>query len=722
MRLLFILVFILSALGFSYAGETPPLPGSLFCPPVENLTDGLCTMKCPEGYHPTGQIAGGLYACVPDNINNPSEVWKTCYYYDPDCEKETDVEKTVKETFAKGLEEFWDTKRPLVETLIGLASFDPEAVSSLEKTASAPKFRLVAQMVKDLSEAFLTAFFKLLVLVLSALAGLVSSYYILSTFELPFLSREIRETMVSHIESRFPELRVPVVFVLRVLFAVLITFTPVGVSYVNGEKVYITAVQKIVEKVALEGSRAADVVSHNITGAFFIYTGEILKEIAEKNSVISEEAVKEAQKNLERALQKAKKCVEVYGNVDLTSIPDEELYKVPVLNSEKARFLTRKYCKNIEKEYKWVLNNYANLYMAYKRSDHFKKWIEKENLGVSIAKYADELSKEDAFTFKVIKDQKKAALIAMAVVAKSVRDYGWFALPVVLFPTAETLSSSSDSLGDISALLSSPSPDQGLLVKIIATISFPPGSWIFSTLTKIATPIAEAAGSAVGSPLKAIPFVGKFLGSLGEAAGKLVSVLGMYAGVIILTYLVSTVLLKTAPVLFLAIVVSLRVFFWLLDISKTIMVSPLAVILAMSNQPQRFWGFVVNLLILGLYPLLIIASALLAYFASVILADTAFYIPLNAVLSYLSKIGFFDVLRLSVSPDTEISTGGAVFTPVVMATVYYLNFLLKVFVIWTIGMNGPEKFLQILRLNEWTMSTGEIREVAEQMKRPASPV
>jgi len=721
MRFLFALVFILSLLSSpSYGeGENSPLPQSLFCPPVKNLADGVCSQTCPEGYHPTGQTAGGVYACVPDNINNPSEIWKTCYYYDPDCEKETGVEKTVKETFAKGLEEFWNAKRPLIETLIGLASFDPKAVNYLEKTASAPKFRLVVQMVKDLSDAFLTLFFKVLALVLTGLLGFVSFYYTLSSFEFPFLSRE---STIAHIESRFPELRAPFVFFLRVLFAGTVILTPVGVAYLDGERTYITAVQKIVEKIALEGSRAADQVSHGITGAFFAYTGEVLKSIAEKNAFISEEAVAEGQKNLQRAFEKAKKCVEVYGSVDLTSVPDEELYKVPSLNPEKEKYLTRRYCKNVEKEYKWVLSNYVSLYQAYKRADYFKNWIGRENLKVSIAEYADKLAKEDAFTLKVIKDQKKAALISMAIVAKSVRDYGWFALPVVLFPAVETLSSSSDSLGDISALLSSPSPDEGLVVKIIATISFPPGSWIFSTLTKIATPVAEAAGSVAGAPPKLLPFVGEFLSSLGESAGKLVSVLGMYAGVVLFTYLVSTVLLKTAPILFLAIVVSLRVFFWLLEISKTIMVAPLAVILAMSNQPQRFWGFAVNLLILGLYPLLILASALLAYFASVILADTAFYVPLNAVLSYLSKIGFFDVFKFSITDTKEFSAGGSVFMPVVMATVYYLNFLLKVFVIWTIGMNGPEKFLQILRLNEWTVSTGEIREVAEQMKRPASPV
>jgi len=707
---LFLLLFFVPQ-----ASRADGLPENFFCPSVKT-NDGVCNPKCPEGYILKGNPQNGIYVCVPNSLNTPADIYHKCYYYDADCIKNP-VEKVVSETFAKNLSQFWRQKEPLINTMIKVAAFDPEAINYFSKTELKPKFEFIVDVIKVLSEGFLTAFWQIFEIVVGGVTAVILAWLIPQKLN---VTNRYVDSFTSYIEQKYADLRAPLVLGFRVLFGFALILTPVGVGTIDGQRVYITAIQKVVEKAALTGSDLANSLSHEITGYFFDFAGKELAKIAEDDLSIIRFALSEKSVELEGAQKTVENCMKVYGKVDLTQIPPKDLYKVPILGNEKfakEKGLTRYYCRDAERLYKKTYSEYVFLYQQYLSGSDFKKWLEDNDLLVNIAKEADKLSKEDAFHLKIIKDEKKVALISMAIVAKTVRDYGWFALPVVLFPQVEVITANSDALEEIAKVVSSENPDPGLVAKMIATISFPPGSWIFNTLVDIGIPIAKAIGG-IGGSLKGIPFLGGMLGGILEKLGTSIAVAGMATAIVVFTYLTASVLLKVLPVLFLGIVVSLRVFFWLVDVSKMILISPLAIVTALaSHHAHRFWGFMANILIIGLYPVLILASALLAYFAAGMLADMAFYLPLKVIFDYLGRVGFFDVLRLG-----PLSIGGSIFGAIATATVYYLSFILKIVIIWTLGMNGPEKFLQLLRLQEFTPSTGEIREVAEQMKRPASPI
>ena len=717
-----IVFLVLFLVGISpLRAEEPPLLGSLFCPPAPSLKDGVCAPKCPEGYKPFSDVENGIFACIPSEINNPGDTDKKCYYYDPDCDVYS-VNQVVEKTFAKGLSQFWNQKEPFINLLVKVASFDLEGLKNFGTLSDNPKFKFITQVVRELSDSMITLFFKALFISLTGITAIVGAYLIPK--HLSFLSVDAKDRIARHLESRFPELQVPVVLFTRGLFAFALVFTPVGVVDHNGQREYITAVQKVVEEVSLLGSKVANETSRVISKDFLVYSAQILKSMAQDEFSINKKMVEEAQKNLQNAYERAKKCVEIYGKVDLTQIPDDELYKIPVYDPEGAKVFSRRYCKHLEAEYKWTLERYALLYKAYRKSDDFKKWLEENDLSTSAVSLAEKLDKEDAyvsFTAKTVRDKRKVATLSMAIVVKTVRDYGWFSLPIVLFPAMDTLSVSDDFVKQISAYISSPSPDNGIVVKAIAFLSFPPGVWIFQNLMKLGMGVVNVLGSSTAVFSK-VPIVGSFLGSLSAGVIEALGSMAVFVSTILASALMASVILKVLPTLFLGVIVALRTFFWLLDVSKSIIISPLSVLLALSHHASRFWGFIASLLILGLYPLLILSSALLAYFGASILADTAFYIPLNAIFSYLGKVGYFDVLQFGVSKYKEVSVGGTPFYYLVVAVLYYVNVILKVFIIWSIGMNGPEKFLQMLRIQEIAPQHPEIREIAESAKRPVSPI
>ena len=686
---------------------------NLFCPSVGNLSDGTCNPVCPKGYVLSGSVSAGVYACIPKEVQNPGQSYQKCFYYDPDCVSES-VKKVVDQTFGRTLSDFWNKKEPLINILIRISSFDPSASVYFKETKEFPEFNLITGIVSDLSGAFVTAFWKLLEVIIWGIVAVISAWYLPKA--LPLFSTKYTDSLSSYIESKYADLRAPLVGVVRVLFAFALVFTPIPTG--NGE--FVSAIQKVVEKSALVGSDIANDLSHKITKRFFVFAAENFRSLAKSDDEILKTSLDYQLQSLRLDTEKVKECIRAYGKVDLTLIPDRQLWQVPAQDQlfAAANGLTRRKCKEIETTYKKDLEDYAVLYRRYNGNRDFLKWLESENLAVDIAQKADELSKEDAFTLKVFKDKKKAALISMAIVAKMTRDYGWFMVPVAVFPAVSVVSAVSDANKSIAEAFTKEDMSPGLFAKMMAVVSFPPGSWIFTTLTRISLPIAEAAGKTVAAVFD-IPLIGKItkLALVGKAA-ELGAVTTAVLGILIFTYLVTGILFKVLPILFLGIVVTMRVFFWLIDISKMIIVSPLIILTAFaSHHAHRFWGFVTNILIISLYPLTILASALLAYFASMILADLSFYLPLKIIFDYLGNVGFFDVLQVK-----NVSAGGSIFGTVATATVYYLSFILKIVVIWTVGMNGPDKIFQLLRLNEYVPSSGEVRELAEQLKKPASPV
>ena len=708
-----LVVLLLLLLSVPVRAEDSQFLTNLFCPPVGNLSDGTCNPVCPKGYVLSGDVSAGVYVCIPKEVQNPGQSYQKCFYYDPDCVNES-VKKVVDQTFGRTLSDFWNKKEPLINILIRISSFDPSASVYFKETKEFPEFNLITGIVSDLSGAFVTAFWKLLEVIIWGIVAVISAWYLPKA--LPLFSTKYTDSLSSYIESKYADLRAPLVGVVRVLFAFALVFTPIPTG--NGE--FVSAIQKVVEKSALVGSDIANDLSHKITKRFFIFAAENFRSLAKSDDAILKTSLDYQLRSLRLDTEKVKDCIRAYGKVDLTLIPDRQLWQVPAQDQlfAAANGLTRRKCKEIEINYKKDLEDYAVLYRRYNGNRDFLKWLESENLAVDIAQKADELSKEDAFTLKVFKDKKKAALISMAIVAKMTRDYGWFMVPVAVFPAVSVVSAVSDANKSIAEAFTKEDMSPGLFAKMMAVVSFPPGSWIFTTLTRISLPIAEAAGKTVAAVFD-IPLIGKItkLALVGKAA-ELGAVTTAVLGILIFTYLVTGILFKVLPILFLGIVITIRVFFWLIDISKMIIISPLIILTAFaSHHAHRFWGFVTNILILSLYPLAILASALLAYFASMILADLSFYFPLKIIFDYLGNVGFFDVLQVG-----DVSAGGSIFGTVATATVYYLSFILKIVVIWTVGMNGPDKIFQLLRLNEYVPSSGEVRELAEQLKKPASPV
>jgi len=698
---------------------------NIFCPKLtKNLADGSCSPVCPEGYTLKGKPSAGIYACVPTTIKNPADVYSVCYYYDPDCVK-NNAETVIKNTYAKDLSQFWNKKEPLINTLIRLASFDPQGIKELTGTDlnSVPSFELLVKIVQSLSDGMITAFTQILLLAVSGLAVIIGGHF-LPTLNWSASVKTRLEAMAEYLEGRFPDLlRAPVVFFTRVAFAIVIVFIPVGSTNFGGQTHYVTLIQKVVEEAALKGSNIANEISHELSQYYIVFAGKELMRITGFSQSALVESLKQAEKNVKYDAKEVEKCIRAYGNVDLTQVPDDELYQVPVLDPEYARehSLSRKDCKIIEQFYKRAIDTYASLYSAYKTNKDLEKWLKNSDVAVDVVKKVDELSKENAFTFGVIRNNKDVALISMAVTLKTVRDYGWFMLPVVMFPEVQMLSTGEEVIKEVSEAANA--KDVGIVAKMIAYVSFPPGSWIFNTLNQLVVPAFKKTGEVVGS-VAGLGKIGDLIG-VKKIAENVAGLIGASIGiaiVLILTYLMSSVLLKTLPILFLGIVVTIRVFMWLVDISKYIIISPMAVILAMMNQPQRFWRFIWQIVILGAYPILILVSALLAYVVAGFLADVAFFIPLNTIMHYLANLGFFDVFQANVTSSYSISAGGWFFTQVIVGTVYYLSFILKVYLVWNIVISGPEKLLEKLGVNELIPSVSEVREIAEQLKRPASPV
>ena len=100
----------------------------------------------------------------------------------------------------------------------------------------------------------------------------------------------------------------------------------------------------------------------------------------------------------------------------------------------------------------------------------------------------------------------------------------------------------------------------------------------------------------------------------------------------------------------------------------------------------------------------------------------------------LGKVGYFDIIKgLPVWLDPvqmasfgklQISAGGWFIKTFVIAIIFYLNQLLKVYLVYKFLVNLPEQTLKMLKFDEEssTMVSHQVAEISEIIKKAGSPV
>lgn len=739
-RLMFLLFFLALTVS-SYAGipmssvtgvgKFKPLT-DITCPSIP--PPNTCTAVCPSGWKPdpTGTYSdpmktGGVYACFPAGVDSINELYKACFYYAP-CPVEPiakKVDEIVAGAYGNELKEFFSKNTTLMDKIIAVATLTyPQ-----DKSADLPPilnffYSLINKYYDSLFKMFIFYFFPALMWT-SALFGLSS-----------LLERKIvineswTHELASYVGQKFPDVKFHKILWLKMATAVGLFLIPVPTYSIQGKAVYTPAVVGLISYYLHAGNYVADKFAQEGVKSFISYTLQTALESYKYENTANEVAVYEAERKALGAENTLKACWAAFGKGTNFIVPDDELANIPIRNPYfyNKYGLSRKFCRDAEVEYKRAVMSYNVALARYRNSSQIARFLENHGVLQDIVEEAKNIKDLDIYTGKIFTttDPKRKIVVSNAIVVATVQKLGWFSFPMVAFPTASLIYSEVETSKDLDKMLGTGGDtDPSWFAELLAIVSFPPGNWIFSSLKDLALESSKAFAQILA------PLFGKFgldkvfagIGSLGALGVALAA-----------TYFMTKALLTMLPTLFIAIVFAIRILLWIAEIIKTVVLTPFVSLhFLIPNSGGRPWGFVRRALALGVQPVILLGGAIVAFIVA-ILTDYIFYKPAVYVMNMLGKVGYFDVIKgLPVWFDPaqvmsagkyQISAGGWFIKTFIVAILFYLNELLKIYLVYKFLVNLPEQTLKMLKFDEEssTMVSHQVAEISEIIKKAGSPV
>jgi len=705
-KFLIVSLFLFAFLAFplSLFAEDSPL-NDITCPPSPSFSS--CEAVCPEGYHPVSNPLnkGGFFTCVKDskNAKTVSDLYDSCVYYNPKCEKE-ELNKVVSEYSTQKTGEALkqllnrDGDLTFMEKLILLATFNFDVLKS--------------KGIKDPRMAFFGNFFDFLndklywLLLYYFVPVFIYAVSLFGLFKFSHFS-EVSRDLASYFSGRLPEVSHPKIWALKLAFGAFLFLVPEGAPKVGGYSPPVNSAPLAVQVVRLSaflGDALAQEVANGAIKAFTAFEIESAKKEMDEVNFYAHASLSYYKDLATFYENHLKECYSVYGKVNFLA-PDSALSSLTPKSFEESKkypWATPAKCREFQTKYKEAVIHYNTQLGALENDKEIAKEL---NLGEAVRK-ASEFAKQDLYTLGIFisKDPKDFYPLALALVVKANKDLGWPAFPMIGFPIMGLIQERLDLNKEFAKSLGVEQLSPSLISKIIAMVSFPPGNQIFSVLMKVGDKASEVLGNLLG-----------FAGIAGKI--KAVASLGIVGVVLFFTYVISSAILKFIPLLFLGIVFAVRILTWVVDLAKLTLASPFVFLnYVIFNRSQRGGEFLLKSFSVGAYPLALLVSAVLAFFASSVV-DFVFYYPLSYALEALGKLGGLDVVKIG-----SISAGGSFVHVFIIAVLIYAQLLLKVYLIYKIVIDAPERFLEIAGFREGVSVSQSIKEIAEVAKRGTTPI
>jgi len=716
------------------------------CPPQPHISESEgCVAKCPAGYHvsTTGRFfdpknSGGYYACMPDNPEKVADIYQSCVYYNPNCPESSvsaSIDKIVTEKYGDELHKIFSSGDTFIDRIVRIATldfsiFDTGTGSLTPKTGKTIPaiFVFFKDLVDALGEQSWGMFAHYLFPSVFWLFTLWGTAHLFEAGKINF-STKLQEDFLGYIKSRFQDVFHSYVLFFRIGAGLVLFFFPTPTSVTSTTPTphidYTPTIAAIVRYYVLLGNELADGFAEAATKAYLKFALNRALEMYNYNSKVNYTAAYNSYMKALAYEKELKTCWKIYGKVNFI-VPDDELKNIEIKDYDlyyKTRN-TRRFCRKAQSIYKKAINSYNLAVASYYSSQEIKKFLEEHDVLADVVKQADSLSNEDIYyPLKIFTSTNPYKLIVLsnAMVVKSVKEFGWFTYPIVAIPLASLLESQDEITKDLAEITGVGDINSNVLARAIALLSFPPGSWIFSTVGDLSKKLYEVI-SGMSAPLTGIvsliPFVGERAVKVAQTSGA-----GIVAfGVIVISYALAKTVMAILPSLMIAIVFVVRVLFWVAEIVKTIIVAPFVFLhFFFPQRASKPWNFLAKAMALGVFPLLLLAGSVLA-FLLIHLVDLIFYIPVSQVFEMLGRVGVFDVLKFNLFFG-KISSFGWFTKTFAIAVVYYLSQLLKVYLIFKMILVMPEKVMQLTGFEDKGQVFNNVSvEIGEIVKKAGSPV
>jgi hypothetical protein len=701
--------------GYSYMQD-------ITCPPQPAIREGVCAPVCPEGYYPsptsfaTDIQKTGVYYCYPDLESasaDDARIYKRCVYFNPNCgsgktQREA-VEKLVKSQYAKYLQLGSDTET-LVDKITNLITFDPDYINKIENENTNSIYLFFADTFKEIEKKIREE---------SIFYLLFGSLWILAIV----LGSKVVDDMRDYSQLRSLKL-----WGTRIAAGMILLFFPIphytetdGTVKVERQPLSFDLVRLVVSLGNKAGNALAEVGTEVFIKHMLNYASS---NYADQNELLKSN-IEKAKKDVAFLEQELKTCWKIYGEGTEFLVPADELHKITMVISEDElalipnyRQYSQAYCQKREMDYKTTVSQYNILVAQLYSSEEVADALKNLDITTDLVTLADAYSEEDV---GLLTDPLERLKLSIAFVAKAQKELGWISYPTVTFTVYQASNSIFEGERDLVAGLGIEEP--GFISRMIAYLSMPPGSLILSFLSELNKNAAGVFTELVTSfgPGKLLSLVEKIAG--GKIA-KAIEAAG-YGIVLVVSYIATKAFLDVFPILLLVGAVIARFILWLVDILKTMIVSPFVALHAFSlRRHEAMWSFFIKVLSLGMFPAILIISSFIA-FALINLVKLLFYHLTMYSLTTLAKLGYLDIIQFGIPfTDKQISMGGSFILWILGGMVYLFSLLIQAYLLYKIVLTGPEWFMEKAGYRD--LSTGHSaslsREIVEITKKGGSPI